>query len=88
MRGGSTLDCRPSVSEGHSVAITRPTKWAGRPGKPAAGHLFAPRRRMVVFGHSHSGLTHLPDHAPQGRGHAVIRARAGAVTIRPQATSA
>jgi hypothetical protein len=64
--GWRRLDIEPSVLEGHSVAITRPTEVGGQAGDPAAGHLFAPRRRMVVFGHNHDGLTHLLDHAPVG----------------------
>ena len=48
------------------MAITSPNEVGGQAVEPAAWHLFAPARRMVVFGHSHSGLTHLPDHAPRG----------------------
>ena len=55
----------PSDLEGHSVAITRPTR-SGRAGRRLPGISSRRRRRMVVFGHSHGGLTHLPDHAPSG----------------------
>src|SRR4051794_26131692 len=38
-----------------------PNKVGGQAGVPAAGHLFAQLWRMVVFGHSPSGLNHLVD---------------------------
>jgi len=52
--------------EGHSVAITIPERWVGRAGNPAARHLFALGGRMVVFGHSSSGLIHILDRARVG----------------------
>ena len=39
-------------------------EWSGRPGS-AAGHLFAPRRRMVRCGHSRTGSNHKVDRATE-----------------------
>ena len=40
------------------------TKWAGRPEVRLPGISSRRQGRMVVFGHSHGGLTHFLDHAP------------------------
>ena len=41
----------------------QPNQVGGQAGVPAARHLFAQRWRMVVFGHSPSGLNHFLDRA-------------------------
>ncbi len=45
------------------MAITIPSKWAGRPDSRLPGISSRNNWRMVVFGHSPSGLNHLLDHA-------------------------
>jgi hypothetical protein len=49
--------------EGSQRGDHHPIEVGGQAGVPAVRHLFAQRWRMVVFGHSHSGLNHLLDHA-------------------------
>ena len=48
---------------GHSVAITIPTKWAGRSVPDCQASLRAACGRMVVFSHSSNGLNHFRDRA-------------------------
>ena len=52
-----------SGSSGSQRGDHHPNQVGGQAGVPAARHLFAQRWRMVVFGHSPSGLNHLVDRA-------------------------
>src|SRR3954453_7378170 len=58
------LEMGPSTgaaSRGSQRGGHHPIEVGGQAGIPAAWHLFAQLRRMVVFGHSPSGLNHLVD---------------------------